>query len=141
MVEYNLKDWPYILIKFGKTVDKDIFDKHIKELLNLYETAKTKNERITIIFDLNQLSKCPMKYILKQGAINKKLNPLSKMYINETFFLTSSNFIKNILDILFTFEKPTRPYKIFSNKEKFKIHLNNKIKNDNKSSENMNILK
>ncbi len=141
MVEYNLKDWPYILIKFGPTVDQPIFDEHIKNLLNLYETAKTKNERMTIIFDLNQLSKCPMKYILKQGAVNKKLNSLSKMYINETFFLTSSNFIKNILDILFTFEKPTRPYKIFSNREKFKTYLSNKINNNNKSYEHINILK
>jgi len=139
MVDYILKDWPYILIKFGPTIDQTIFDEHIKNLLNLYETAKKKNERITIIFDLNKLSKCPMKYILKQGAINKKLNPLSKMYINETFFLTSTNFIKNILDILFTFEKPSRPYKIFSNKEKFKIFLNNKIKCDNKSCEDINI--
>jgi len=43
-------------------------------------------------------------------------------------FLTSSKFMKHILNLLFTIEKPTRPYKVFSNINKLKIHLEKNVK-------------
>jgi len=87
MIEFNNKDWPFILIQFdNNTINDNIFDEYITNLFKLYDMAKSKNERITLIFDLSKVSNVPMKYVLKQGTINKKLNPLSKLYINETYF-------------------------------------------------------
>ncbi len=132
MIEFNNKDWPFILIQFdNNTINDNIFDEYITNLFKLYDMAKSKNERITLIFDLSKVSNVPMKYVLKQGTINKKLNPLSKLYINETYFLTSSKFMKHILNLLFTIEKPTRPYKVFSNINKLKIHLEKKCEESN----------
>jgi len=67
---------------------------------------------MVLIIDITDISIPPLNFIKKQVKFMKDIKLLSKEYIAETIFITSS-ITKKLVDILFLYEKPVTPYIIF----------------------------
>jgi hypothetical protein len=112
-VIYNTTTYPYYKIKF--TSDKyteEGFEEHIANFHNLYNLCIEKNGKMVLIIDITDISIPPLNFIKKQVKFMKDIKLLSKEYIAETIFITSS-ITKKLVDILFLYEKPVTPYIIF----------------------------
>ncbi len=117
IVQYNTNNWPYVKIKFlNNSVSDNGFNEHLKNFKDLYKLCEEKNKKMIIIFDLREIPAGTIKYIRKQVKFNKEVQPLSKIWLEQSFFLTST-IGKTILDLVFSFEKPVSPYTIFSNEK------------------------
>ena len=127
-VIYNTANYPYYKIKFtnAKYTDEG-FEEHIKNFHNLYNLCIKNNGKMILIIDISDLSMPPINFIQKQVKFMKDIKPLSKEYIGETIFITSS-ITKKILDILFLYEKPVSPYIIFDNENETINYLKDNIK-------------
>ena len=90
-VIYNTANYPYYKIKFtnAKYTDEG-FEEHIKNFHNLYNLCIKNNGKMILIIDISDLSMPPINFIQKQVKFMKDIKPLSKEYIGETIFITSS---------------------------------------------------
>ena len=103
-VSYNTTNYPYYKIKFNNVpYTEEGFNKHIKNFHNLFNLCIDKNGKMILIIDIKDLQMPPIIYIQKQVQFMKEIKLLSKEYIAETIFITST-ITKRILDILFIYE-------------------------------------
>lgn len=127
-VIYNTANYPYYKIKFTNAKYSDEgFKEHIENFHNLYNLCIENNGKMILIIDISDLSMPPINFIQKQVKFMKDIKPLSKEYIAETIFISSS-ITKKILDILFLYEKPVSPYIIFDNEKETVNYLKENIK-------------
>jgi len=143
-VIYNTSNYPYFKLKFTNAkYTNEGFEEHIKNFHNLYNLCIENNGKMILIIDIKDLTMPPLSFIKKQVNFMKEIKLLSKEYIAETIFITST-ITKKLVDILFIYEKPVSPYIIFDkedeaivylrdNTDKFSkiIELNNKTKDIN----------
>lgn len=130
---FNTEFWPVVYLKVDNTSEMtdEIFDEYKKKYLSLLVNCKRANEKIAIIFDLNNFNNTenlPVKYIMKQVQFNKEVYKFNKEYLRGICILCKSKTFKNMLNMYFTFSKPAAPFKLCRSNEKANIFLKDKCK-------------
>ena len=126
-VIYNTSNYPYYKLKFTNVKYTDEgFQEHIKNFHNLYNLCIQNNGKMILIIDLTELAMPPLSFITKQVTFMKSIKLLSKEYIAETLFITSS-ITKKLVEILFVYEKPVTPYVVFDKEDEAVSYLKDNI--------------
>jgi len=133
---FNLTNWPIVYFSNNNnhTVMDDAQFEELKEYyLNLLVKCKRNKEKITLIFNLNNLceSNPSIKYVMKFAQFSKSIYKYNKEYVSGVCLLSKNKYLKDLLNIYFTVTKPACPVKICRSKEKaskfFKDNLNMNI--------------
>ncbi len=103
-------------------IDDNDFDNFLNSWLQLYNLKKD----FTFIFDTTNVGYVPIKYSFKMSAFIKNLKRNDYQYLQKSIILVKSNFVKNMLDIIFYIQPPVAP--VYLTQNKTDIH---KILNDN----------
>ena len=142
--DFNLDYWPIVYFKSsGDYIDDESFEEYKKYYLNLLIKCKNNNEKMILICNLNKLTSYPMEFIIKQAEFSKQIFKFNKEYLKCVCILCKNKSFKNILNLYFTFVKPSSPYKLCRsfdkiNKyliEKFDVNFQSNIFDDNIKNE------
>ena len=130
---FNTEVWPIVYLKIDNSIEltDEIFEEYKKKYLSLLVSCKRANEKIAVIFDLNNYNNTeniPVKYIMKQVQFNKEIYKFNKEYLRGICILCKSKTFKNILNMYFTFSKPAAPFKLCRSNEKANIFLKDRCK-------------
>ena len=102
------------IIKISFTKDNQIeeeFDLFLKEWLKLYEQQK----EFYFIFDTCELGLLNIKYAYKMSSFIKKLKKLDKQYLLSSIVIVKNQYIRFLLNIVFSITKPVANVYLFSN--------------------------
>ena len=104
-------------------IDDNDFDNFLNSWLQLYTLQKD----FTFIFDTTNVGYVPIKYSFKMSAFIKNLKRKDYQYLRKSIILVQSNFVKNMLDLIFYIQPPVSPVYLTQNKEDIQDILNNNI--------------
>jgi len=104
-------------------IDDNDFDNFLNSWLQLYTLQKD----FTFIFDTTNVGYVPIKYSFKMSAFIKNLKRKDYQYLRKSIILVQSNFVKNMLDLIFNIQPPVAPVYLTQNKEDIQDILNNNI--------------
>jgi hypothetical protein len=120
---FNLDYWPFVFFKSSGDLKDDSFEEYKKNYLNLLIKCKNNNEKMILIYNLNNITSYPIEYIAKQAEFNKQIFKFNKEYIKCVCILSKDTNFKNILNLFFTFIKPSSPYKLCRTFDKINKYL------------------
>ena len=110
-----------VKVVFNSSIkDDNDFDKFIEEWLYLYNLQK----EFIFIFNTTNVGYIPIKYSLKMSAFIKNLKSKDYQYLKKSIILVQSNFVKNMLDLIFYIQPPVAPVYLTQNKEDINNILN-----------------
>tara|TARA_B100000925_G_C21671660_1_gene330101 strand:+ start:101 stop:538 length:438 start_codon:yes stop_codon:yes gene_type:complete len=104
-------------------IDDNDFDNFLNSWIQLYNLKKD----FTFIFDTTNVGYVPIKYSFKMSAFIKNLKRNDYQYLQKSIILVKSNFVKNMLDIIFYIQPPVAPVYLTQNKEDIQDILNGNI--------------
>ena len=121
---FNLDYWPIVYFKsYGDSVDNDSFEEYKKYYLNLLIKCKNNNQKMILICNLNKLTSYPIEFIIKQAEFSKKIFKFNQEYVKCVCILCKNKSFKSILNLFFTFVKPSSPYKLCRSFDKIDTYL------------------
>jgi len=124
---YNYKDYEkknIVKVVFhSNIIDDNDFDNFLSSWLQLYDIQKD----FIFIFDTTKVTYVPIKYCFKMSAFIKNLKKKNYQYLQKSIILVQSNFVKNMLDLIFYIQPPVAPVYLTQNKEDINDILNNDI--------------
>lgn len=113
-----------VKVVFNSSIkDDNDFDKFLEEWLQLYNLQKD----FIFIFDTTNVGYIPIKYSFKMSAFIKNLKRKDYQYLKKSIILVQSNFVKNMLDLIFYIQPPVAPVYITQNKADINDILNDII--------------
>lgn len=130
-VNIDSDSFPLVKVVFGKTPksyeDLDIF---FETWLQLYQNK----QEFTFLLDTRNCGNIPIKYIYYISKQISKIKKLKTQYLQRTIVIMQSNWIKNLMKILFKIVKPVAPVYIVKKQDTseqlyFRIK-NNLLKSD-----------
>ena len=104
-------------------IDDNDFDNFLNEWLQLYNLKKD----FIFIFDTTNVGYVPIKYSFKMSAFIKNLKRMEYQYLKKSIILVKSNFVKNMLDLIFYIQPPVAPVYLTQNQEDINDILNDII--------------
>jgi len=113
-----------VKVVFNSSIkDDNDFDNFLEEWLQLYNLQKD----FIFIFDTTNVGYIPIKYSFKMSAFIKNLKRKDYQYLKKSIILVQSNFVKNMLDLIFYIQPPVAPVYITQNKADINDILNDII--------------
>jgi hypothetical protein len=111
---FNVDKWPFVYFTTNGTnsIINEKFDDFKREYLSLLVTCKKNNEQIAFICNITSSENFEMKNIMKFANFNKEIYNFNKAYVKCVAILCTDKNFKNILNLYFTFAKPSSPYKL-----------------------------
>jgi len=103
--------------------DDNDFDNFLNDWLQLYNLKKD----FIFIFDTTNVGYIPIKYSFKMSAFIKNLKRNEYQYLKKSIILVQSNFVKNMLDLIFYIQPPVAPVYLTQNQEDINNILNDII--------------
>ena len=108
----NIENWPVVLITFNNHREK------IELFLQRWKNLYLQKEEFDIIFDARELSSFSMSDIYKISQFMMDVRQYNPQYCKNTVIVVRNQYLKYLLDIIFSFQKPfTNYYLYISNKE------------------------
>ena len=118
------ENWPIVYFKLKGDVNKEGFDNFLNEWSSLYVKSSEINQKFTLIVDINEIGKVSPRYVMEIGKFLNKIKKLTEAWMEKTIIITEQTFINSLLNILFTFYTPVRPFQIIKNKKELKELIN-----------------
>ena len=121
---FNYEKFPIIHILFQSELHNDSdFQLFLDEwMLNL-----SKQKPFTFIFDTSQVSITSIKYSYQMAQFIEECKQLESNYLQKSIIFTNSNFVKYMLSLIFTIQKPISTVYITESKDEIENILQNKI--------------
>jgi len=107
---YNYDKFPIVYVTFSDKIDsEEDFDLFLNDWLQLYRDAKD----FSFIFDTRQTCDINIKYCFKMAMFIKKLRKENYHYLQKSLILVNTNYVKRLLDVIFTLQSPVAPVYIW----------------------------
>lgn len=106
-------NFPLIKVNFTENLTENNFDLFLKQWLSIYE----KKEYFSIIFDTEKIKFMHPKYAIKIANFIKILKQKNPQYLLFSILVLENNFLKNILKLVMSIQKPSSPLYIINNIE------------------------
>jgi len=138
---FNVDKWPIVFLSTNgiNIMIDDNFDNFKREYLSLLVKCKKNNEQISLICNITSTNNFDIKNIMKFANFNKEIYNFNKAYVKCVAILCADKSFKNILNLYFTFAKPSSPYKLCRSymkvdkyfKEKWNLSIDSSYYNNN----------
>ena len=122
---FNYDKFPIIHVSFQSELHKD---SDFKLFLDEWRLNNSKQKPFTFIFDTSQVSIASIKYSYQMTQFIEECKQLQYNYLQKSIIFTNSNFVKYMLSLIFTIQKPISPVYITESKDEIENILQNKIK-------------
>ena len=126
-VNIDEQTFPLVKVKFANKIqsyeDLDLF---FETWLQYYQ----KKTHFTFLLDTRECGHIPIKYCHYMAKQISKIKKLEKQYLQQTIVLIQSNWIKNLMKLLFKIVKPVAPVYIVKEEtiaETLYLRLKNKL--------------
>jgi hypothetical protein len=106
-VTINLEKWPVVLVKFHQIKDPQ---NNIDIFLQKWNTLYMYKQNFDIIFDARDVSSFSMKDIFKISQFMMRVRKYKPQYCKNTIMVVKKQYIKTLLDMIFSFQKPFTKY-------------------------------
>ena len=121
---FNYEKFPIIHVKFQSELHKD---SDFQLFLDEWRLNNSKKKPFIFIFDTSQVSIASIKYSYQMAQFIEECKQLKYNYLQKSIMFTNSNFVKYMLSIIFTIQKPISPVYITESKDEIENILQNKI--------------
>ena len=111
-------------MKFQSELHKD---SDFQLFLDEWRLNLSKQKPFTFIFDTSQVSIASIKYSYQMAQFIEECKQLQYNYLQKSIIFTNSNFVKYMLSLIFTIQKPISPVYITESKDEIENILQNKI--------------
>jgi len=119
-VSFDLEKWPVVFVKFHRANNKN---NNIDEFLQKWQTLYSYKTQFDMIFDAREISSFSIKYILKISQFMMKVRKYNPQYCKNTIMVVKKQYIKTLLDTVFSFQKPfTKYYLYMTQNEKLDLY-------------------
>tara|TARA_B110000444_G_scaffold258428_1_gene299358 strand:+ start:577 stop:996 length:420 start_codon:yes stop_codon:yes gene_type:complete len=109
-VSFDLEKWPVVFVKFHRVNNKN---NNIDEFLQKWQTLYSYKTQFDMIFDAREISSFSIKYILKISQFMMKVRKYNPQYCKNTIMVVKKQYIKTLLDTVFSFQKPFTKYYLY----------------------------
>jgi len=109
-VSFDLEKWPVVFVKFHRANNKN---NNIDEFLQKWQTLYSYKTQFDMIFDAREISSFSIKYILKISKFMMKVRKYNPQYCKNTIMVVKKQYIKTLLDTVFSFQKPFTKYYLY----------------------------
>jgi len=109
-VSFDLEKWPVVFVKFHRANNKN---NNIDEFLQKWQTLYSYKTQFDMIFDAREISSFSIKYILKISQFMMKVRKYNPQYCKNTIMVVKKQYIKTLLDTVFSFQKPFTKYYLY----------------------------
>ena len=121
---FNYEKFPIIHVSFQSELHKD---SDFQLFLDEWRLNLSKQKPFTFIFDTSQVSIASIKYSYQMAQFIEECKQLQYNYLQKSIIFTNSNFVKYMLSLIFTIQKPISPVYITESKDEIENILQNKI--------------
>jgi len=110
--EFDLLQWPLVIIKFGVCKEQKEFDAYLEKFTELYDLAQMKNEKFSLVFDARDAGIKNPTYLYQKAKYMKKMRSHSETFIYKTSVIITKWYVKGFLNIILSIQEPVTPYTV-----------------------------
>jgi hypothetical protein len=114
--DFNLDQFPVIILTIvGAPKTMDEMNAFLHRWQDLYTKSMQEDKKLKLLFDVRR-GEAGVKehvYFKRLAEWLHKVEPLTIKLLDKTVIIVMNDYIKFAFQVLFTWYKPTRPYKIF----------------------------
>ena len=136
---YDYTKFPTVKVTFNEKIEsEDDFNEFLKKWVLLYNNKKD----FTFIFDVSNVSSFNISYVFKMRKFIKKIKEFPHQYLKKSLIVVSNKYIKYLLSLVFSVQKPIATVYIYDKKPEEQLNLNDLMKNiDENIIDNFKIIK
>ena len=136
---YDYTKFPTVKVTFNEKIEsEDDFNEFLKKWVLLYDNKKD----FTFILDVSNVSSFNISYVFKMRKFIKKIKEFPHQYLKKSLIVVSNKYIKYLLSLVFSVQKPIATVYIYDKKHEEQLNLNDLIKNiDENIIDNFKIIK
>lgn len=109
--QYDTSEFPLVKVTLKNKIRSDEeFDHFLQEWENLY----SKDESFTLYFDTTEVGMVGMKYAFRMRSFIRRLKSDYPRLLEKSYIRVNSKWVKFLLSIMFTMEKPVAPVYVYS---------------------------
>ena len=136
---YDYTKFPTVKVTFNEKIEsEDDFNEFLKKWVLLYDNKKD----FTFILDVSNVSSFNISYVFKMRKFIKKIKEFPYQYLKKSLIVVSNKYIKYLLSLVFSVQKPIATVYIYDKKSEEQLNLNDLMKNiDENIIDNFKIIK
>ena len=136
---YDYTKFPTVKVTFNEKIEsEDDFNEFLKKWVLLYDNKKD----FTFILDVSNVSSFNISYVFKMRKFIKKIKEFPHQYLKKSLIVVSNKYIKYLLSLVFSVQKPIATVYIYDKKHEEQLNLNDLMKNiDENIIDNFKIIK
>lgn len=116
---YDYSQFPMVKVIFNKSIEsEEDFNLFLKKWILLYDDKKD----FKFIFDVSNVSSFQMSYVFTMRKFIKKLKQFPHQYLQQSLIIVSNKYVKYLLSLVFSVQKPVAPVYIYNKTDKNPIN-------------------
>lgn len=116
---YSDNSWPLVVLTVsGAPNSKQNMENFLSEWSKVYTTSMIKEQRYRLVFDARKASIIELQYLSMLADYLIKIKDLTETWMEKTGILVSNPTVKALIQFVFKFYEPVRPFKVFNESDK-----------------------
>lgn len=126
---FNYSRFPIVKVVFNKNIKNNLdFELFLIQWMALYD----KKIHFKFVFDTRKMGIIGIQYCIRMAQFIKKLKKYPIQYLEKSVIIVKNSFIRSLLDLIFSLEKPVAPVYITKEIDLVENILEDTYKNYNK---------